>query len=102
LAKKEKYNPGAKITQFLVPEEAKKQADRQTDRQTREPVDDEGKKKKLKKSLNLKERESGKDRLYAPVCGVVYMRADAEPAPYHPQGSSTTKLLRRAFSSSLA
>jgi hypothetical protein len=49
LAKKEKYNPGAKITQFLVPEEAKKQADRQTDRQTREPVDDEGKKKKIKK-----------------------------------------------------
>lgn len=58
-------------------------------------MDDEGKKKR-KNRFNLKERESGEDRLYAPVCGVVYMRADAEPAPY-PQGSSTTNLLRAGF-----
>ncbi len=51
---------------------------------------------KKKKRFNLKERESGEDKLYAPVYGVVYMRADAKPAPY-PQGSSTTKLLRAGF-----
>jgi hypothetical protein len=40
------------------------------------------KKKKKKESLKLERKRVREDRLYAPVCGVVFMRADAEPAPY--------------------